>query len=235
MRGCIERHNSAAKAKGRQQLLVDLLATYYALRNVCDVGNRLLEAAGNDPVQRATTLSGPAREEWTTKCHLLMMAQRQNLSHLASLLLYEGLPIVDVLDPDLRSELKTVIGNKEQGLFAIGAALEIYMFFGPLTEQDEERTYGEETARFRQAARILELLFTPDREPFEIRSVLFDLKKLRKLAERFRAVVAQLCPAERLLEISAEAERRAANEKAIYPDRPVGRIIVADETSSEES
>jgi hypothetical protein len=231
----LETRNTAIQSKERERLLVDLLVTYYVLRNVCEVGNRLLEVAGEDAVERATSLSGQARDEWMTNCHLLMRAQRNNLSRLGNILLYEGLPIVDVLDPDLRSELKTIIGNKEKGLFAIGAALEIYMIFGPLTEEDEEKTYGELTARFRQAARILELLLTPDREQFEIRSVISDLQRLKELSERFRNVVVQLCPSERLLEISAEAERRAASEKQIFPDRPMGRIIIADDTSFETS
>jgi hypothetical protein len=212
-----ERRSAVIETKHKRELLLDLLTTYFILRGVLEVGQRLIEHAGDDAVETVTRMPPPDASKWLVECKYLILAQRAKLHRLSKLLGCDGLPIVDILDSDLRTELHRLIGSKESGLYSLGAGLEIHLLFGGLPSQEDLSIYGRAVANLRSDAHILQALISSDGEPIAIVRVQTDLKAIESATERLRAVISDICSKSEMLELSAEAERRAKSADAVEP------------------
>jgi len=221
-----EHRERVARSHRRTELLLDLLTVYFILLEIAKTGDRLVGLAGDDPILRVSSMAMDDANKWLVECKYLMWGQRNNLGRLGDLLLYEGLPVLDILDPNLRAELLAIVGSKEKGLFAIGAALEIYMTFGAIPTDEEVRTYGGAIAGLRYGAEILESLLSSPGTPLEARKVIAELDVLRRETERLRGQIVALCSSDELLILAAQAERRAKSERSLHAAGKFGPIII---------
>ena len=225
-----ERRKSIVESKRRRQLLLDLLTTYFVLRNVSEIGERLISHAGNDPIDRVTVMPSDDALKWLVECKYMMLAQRANLHRLSNLLGYEGLPVLDILDGNFRPELRKLIGSKGSGLFLLGASLELYLMFGGFPSQEDVARFGDTVAGVRSAAVQLQLLIAGEGASPPLDRVQSDLHHLQSALGRLRAILGQLCEPRELLDLSAEAERRANDKDGIELDSAAGQMIYDLET-----
>lgn len=225
-----EQRKSLIESKRRRQLLLDLLTTYFVLRNVSSTGERLIAHAGDDPITRVTTMPVDAAKKWMVECKYLMLAQRANLHRLSNLLGYEGLPALDILDASLRADLRKVIGSKGSGLYSLGAGLEMYLLFGGLPTKEDVARFGDVIARLRSGATMLQLLLAGESTQPSIAQMKADLQHLQSASERLRETIGELCEHKEMLDLSAEAERRADDKNGIELDSAAGEMIYDMET-----
>jgi hypothetical protein len=229
LQGGAERLSKFRRASRREEVLLDLLTSYFILLDIGDCGSELIELGGEDPVQRVSSLSENAAHDWVMKCRSLLWRQRNNLHRLGEILLYKGLPILDVLDAGLLHQLAATIGSKASGLFYLGAVLEMHFLWGAMPEQAEVELYGEELATYRNSASLIETLLSTDGTSGGIERAIRDLNELKENAERLRTHVVGLCSADDLMELSARAKLRAHRESRLRRPEELGPMIGPDD------
>lgn len=147
------------------------------------------------------------RTKFLNDVYRLLMTQRLLLRELSTLI-YDK-PIIDILDSSLRDELEALVGSKESGLLAIGAALEFYFLFGGRAHGTEVKKHGQEIADIRYQSGIArEVLYGIDG-----RASLGDARKnmeaLARATERFRASVEEAFESSKEAAIVTRAKKRA--------------------------
>lgn len=124
----------------RQQLA--LLTAQYCFAGLAETGRQLLELSGPKPLAKLTGLSADELRDFSAVTQRHLSLQHARLEKLYGIV--EDQQVIELFDMTLRREITEAIGDKEQGLYSIGAGLLYYLMFWPSAEsgklQDLERT-----------------------------------------------------------------------------------------------
>lgn len=184
----------------RQQLA--LLTVQFCFVGISETGRELLELSGSQPLRHLTNLSADDLRNFNALAQRHISIQLGRLQKLHGLL--EDETVLDLFDTSLRSEIRDAIGDKEQGLYSIGAGLLFYVFLlRPALDsqkpEDLERT-----------AEIICAMYP------EIERGIISVEKAKKmfdsiveLNQRYKQILHRIIPAEAALRLSNEASKLA--------------------------
>ena len=205
--GLASKGSSAHGKRKKDKLVLDLLMVYFCLLRVVRNGRELLAITGKKSVKAIACMAETERTKFLNDVYRLLMTQRLLLRELSALI-YDK-PIIDILDSSLRDELEALVGSKESGLLAIGAALEFYFLFGGRSYGPEVKKHGQEIADIRYQSGIArEVLYGID-DRASIRDARKNMGALARATERFRASVEEAFESAKDAAIVTRAKKRA--------------------------
>ena len=225
LRESVEQTVKLVQSTRKKAVLLDLLTAYFILADIAEAGDELVALGGTDPVHQVSTLPAEKAKQWIGQCRASLWRQRNNLGRLGELLMYKGVPILDILEPGLLRDLKKTIGSKEKGLFSIGAVLEMYFIWGAIPEEEDIRVYGETVALYRCGASILQLMLTSTEGTLRIEDAIRELETLKRDSELLRTQIVKLCSSDELVELTGRARARATSDRRLYSMEELGPII----------
>lgn len=195
----IQEHLKRADTE-RQQLA--LLTAQHCFAGLAETGRQLLELAGPKPLEKLANLSGDGLRDFSTVAQKLITHQRLRLDKLHGLV--QDQQVIDLFDMSLRREIAEAIGDKEEGLYSIGAGLLFYcVFFRPSPEssapQDLEQTAEIICATYPEIERGV--ISVPD--------AVEALDALTAMAQRYGEVLRLIVPVDRFMPLSKEAAKLA--------------------------
>lgn len=192
----------------KQQLA--LLTTSYCFIGLAATGKQLLDLAGAVPLQTLQRLSQTEFQEFHALAQRLISIQLQRLEKLNATL--NDQDVLDLFDPTLRVRIVKAIGDKEEGLYGIGAGLFFYFMlggkFGKEDPLESEHTY--------MADIIISMYPEVERGVIAVEAATVGLNALSETASTYRTIVHQLIPSDKLLALSKNASdlARVPNEGA---------------------
>ena len=197
-----------AQGTRRAETLRTLLTAHYCLRLIAQTGRELVALAGPNPREKiAALLPGDRTEYWVT-CQRHLSLQLARLLFLHDVLY--GQPVVDLFDPALRADIDRAVGDKEEGLYGIGAALQFHFMLGPFPEKEHESQFGREVASlFAQASLTSFALGSSERYMIDLPLAGHQLTELEKATERLRLAILELCSPTEALALATDAETQA--------------------------
>lgn len=184
----------------RQQLA--LLTVQYCFAGLSDTGRQLLELAGPKPLEKVASLSAAELRDFSAQVQRHLSIQQARLHKLNNIL--QDQQVIELFDMSLRREISEAIGDKEDGLYAIGAALMFYFILtGPPPGSSDPRD-------FERTAYLISSMY-PEIESgvISIPDAVGLLDELNALAQRYGELLKQIVPAERFLPLSREAAKLA--------------------------
>jgi hypothetical protein len=209
-----------SKDKRTREDLLDLVTAFYCIRGITRTGYALLELSER---LKSRIHSMPDLEVRQYATYALKGIGRQfhRMRVLGNVL--ERQPVLDLLDPDLRAELRQVIGSKEEGLFAIAAALGVFLSpihwialaSSPAGERERQILTHE--------SGLIDLMYSGnDQDRLDPKLGRTQLADLEAAAERLRRGLRELLTRDEMLELSREAELRVKGPPP-SPSRAVRR------------
>lgn len=174
----------------RQQLA--LLTAQYCFAGLANTGKQLLELTGPKPLDKLTSLSPEELRDFNAVTQRHMSLQQARLGKLHGIV--QDQHVIELFDMSLQAEITGAIGDKERGLYSIGAGLVLYfLFMRPSPESSEPRD-NEHTAEL-ICAMYPEIEAGVISIPLAVKA----LDELNALAQRYGEVLRQLVPADRYL------------------------------------
>ena len=198
-----------AQVKTEKQQLA-LLTTYYCFIGLAATGRQLLDLAGPVPLQTLQRLSQAEFQEFHALAQRLISIQLQRLEKLNAIL--NDQDVLDLFDPTLRVRIEKAIGDKEEGLYGIGAGLFFYFMlggkFGKEDSPESELTYLTDI--------VISMYPEVERGVVAVDAAIAGLNALSETASAYGAIVHQLIPSDKLLALSKDASElaRVPNEGA---------------------
>jgi hypothetical protein len=187
----------------RQQLA--LLTAQYCFTGLADTGRQLLELAGPKPLEKVMNLTAAELLDFSAQVQRHLSIQQARLHKLHGIL--QDQQVIELFDMSLRREITEAIGDKEDGLYAIGAALMLYFILtGPRPGSTDPRN-------FKDTAYLVSGMYPEiERGVISIPDSIRVLDELNALAQRYGEVLRQIVPTDRLLLLSKEAAKLAIVE-----------------------
>ena len=165
--------------KGRhEQKIVELLECFYIFGDLIQTAEELLDLVRDKEEVVFSELSRDELSENYSLVQAKLTIQSQRLKRLGDFFLSN--PTIELLDVDIKDELKKAIGSKEQGLFSVGAGLFFNQILGTAGREGEDKD-----DRFKRIVKekyeFAGSLVNIDRVSVSEQSKIFeDLKLLRK-------------------------------------------------------
>jgi hypothetical protein len=195
----------------RRNAIRDLIAVSLLANEIVRDGKSLLKRAGSDPVGKVTQMNAEERWAYARECCGLLSEQLDRLRRLSGLL--DDAPLLEILDANLRCELDSIIGSKEEGLLAIVSPLGIYLTLGPLPDDAEVEKYGMELARMRYQADIVLCLLTNQdasvNSRIELDVAVANLNELSNASKRLLDHINGVASREEIVLLTKAAQERA--------------------------
>jgi hypothetical protein len=192
----------------RRTSVLELLRTYYLLRNAVRLGTEIMKLANVETFESLASLPLQQRRLLAREIRLKLLGQSMFLNKLHQCLYNKD--VIELFEPGLQEHLLSLIGNKNDALYSWGAALHNYELFGSIPEPSEIRAYGEELAKLMYEERLVAYGMTGWNEPIrDIHAAQKTLGELDFAAERFRHVLSDIATSSEMLELSQEAQTRA--------------------------
>lgn len=191
----------------RRQLLLELQEAFFILGGLIETGEELLVIAGDKPTLKIDYLTRQQMKEHYTFCQSRLSLQTYRMQRLGKIFL--STPFLDFLDPPLRAELKRVIGDKENGLYNVGAALFFHQMFGSARFQDEPEEEAERRITQKQAEFIESLYGVFQDKEVDLTMQRQIIAKLKDLHLRLSRVINDMCSVEEKVILSSKAAELA--------------------------
>ena len=185
----------------KQQLA--LLTTYYCFIGLATTGRELLELAGPVPLQTVQRLSKAEFQEFHALAQRLISIQLKRLEKLNAIL--NDQVVIDLFDPILRAHIAKAIGDKEEGLYGVGAGLFFYFVLGG--------NFGKEGSPESELINLADVVISmyPEVESgvIAVNAAIGGLNTLSETASSYGTIVRRLIPSDKLLALSKDASELA--------------------------
>ena len=190
---CVSGFRMYESGKRRKKLILDLLKTYFLMKDCAEEGKQLLDEAGPDPVRTIKTMDQISAESTLKRWDVTLYRQVCRLRALQELVI--GQNHLAVIDPETQARIHEVVGYKLEradSLHGIGAAL-LFRFMFPIASSDEDR------------ANYVSVMFGSTTELLDVGSIEEEIGALSTSLDDFRVVVHRLLSDEKITRFSDEA------------------------------
>ena len=191
--------------KKRFQKFLDLQEAYFIIAALLDTGEELLKIAESKPEVVIGKLTREEINQHYVNCQRLLLGQNARMGRLSEIFLEK--PFIDFHHPNLRKDLNKAIGTKFEGLYSIGAALSFHQMFGSSRFQDETDFDFEKRAATEQFNLIADLFNIRPNDPIDLTEQRLLLEEMRRLNEKLREIINNICSDDEKMKISEEAEK----------------------------
>lgn len=190
-----------------EERIVELFESYFILGDLVETADELLSLARNREIIEFSKLSEKELEEHYAIVQSNITIQLQRLQRLGDIFLQN--PTIDLLDPRIRKNLKSSIGDKENGLFTLGAGLFFNQIFGtgssvPEVETDRQRM---ERAVDEKYCFISDLT---ESEKISVKDQRIIVSDLRELRSRYRDMLNEVTEPKHKTLLASRAQQLAA-------------------------
>lgn len=166
--------------------IVELFESYFILGNLLETADELLSLARNRDVIEFSKLSEEELGEHYAIVQSKITIQLQRLQRLGDIFLQN--PTIDLLDSSIKRDLKSSIGDKENGLFTLGAGLFFNQIFGAAAKAPEFETDRERMERVvDEEYRFISVLTEP--EKMSVKDQRITVYELNQLRNRYREIL----------------------------------------------
>lgn len=200
LHSCISSFQMYNSAKSREKLILDLLQTYFLIKDCVEEGKQLIDEAGPDPIRRVKSMDEISADSTLKRWDVILCRQGLRLRALQEFVI--GQNHLAVIDPDTQARIKEVVGNKLEranSLHSIGAALFIRFMF-PIANTAEDR------------ANYVSVMVGSQSELLDIGKIELELGDLRESLENYRKVVLRLLSDDEITRFSDEAREKTSFE-----------------------
>ena len=191
-----------AKVQADKQQLA-LLTTYYCFIGLAATGKQLLDLAGPVPLEKLQRLSQAEFREFHALAQRLISIQLQRLEKLNAIL--HDQDVIDLFDPTLRVRIEKAIGDKEEGLYGIGAGLFFYFMLGG--------KFGKEDSPEAKLTYLADIVISMypevERGVIAVDAAVAGLNSISETASAYGTIVRQVIPSDKLLALSQNASELA--------------------------
>jgi|TARA_R110002072_G_C7976024_1_gene535453 hypothetical protein len=186
--------------------IVELFESYFILGNLLETADELLSLARGREMIEFSRLSENELEEHYSIVQSKVTIQRQRLQRLGDIFLQN--PTIDLLDPSIKKDLKSSIGDKENGLFTLGAGLFFNQIFGTGSEAPAGETERQQMERMvEEKYRFISDLTEPEKISVKNqRIVVSDLEEVRK---RYREILHEVAEPRHKTLLASKAQQLA--------------------------
>jgi len=192
--------------KGNQEeKIIELLESYFLLRDLVQAAEELFELVKDKNEINFQELDLNELEELYSIVQAKLTIQLQRLQRLGDIFMSN--PTIDLLDTNIKENLKNAIGGKEKGLFTIGAALFFHQIFGCAGKQNEtesERISRVVKEKYEFAGNILSA------DKFSLTEQRAILDEIKNLQAQYLSVLDNVLEANHKLILASKAEELAA-------------------------
>lgn len=190
------------RAETKHQQLA-LLTAQYCFVGIAKTGRELLDLAGPKPLEKLMSLSADELRTFNALAQRHMALQLTRLQKLNGLL--QDKEVVEIFDISLRREIEEAIGDKEQGLYSIGAGLMFYCVYLKVAPDSNKREDLKRTADL-----IADMYPEIEAGIISIPDAMEALDSLIAAAQRYGEVLKLIIPVDRFVPLSKEAAKLAS-------------------------
>lgn len=187
--------NIKTKAE-REKTILDILKTYFLMKDIVDDGILLLSSAGKDPVKKISVMGANHAIKILKEWDLIVRKQGLRLFRLQEYI--GGQNHLVIINPELKEKIDTVIGYKMDRtvtLHGIGVALFFKNLF-PIEDNEKEK-----------AKYVLLLLGAKKDGSLDIEKAYSEINQLQQSLKAYREVLERLVSKEELLSLSERARK----------------------------
>ena len=197
---CVTGFQVHKSGKRREKLILDLLQTYYLMKDCAEEGKQLLDEAGSDPFHTINSMDEASAESTLKRWDVILSRQTRRLGALQDLVI--GQNHLAVIDPVTQTRINEVVGYKFErtnSLHGIGATL-LFRFMLPMANSAEDRV------------RYVSVMFGSQSELLDVGRIEQELGDLRESLGDFREVVQRLLSDDEIMRFSDEAREKTSLE-----------------------
>ena len=187
-------------AKRRKKLILELLQTYFLMKDCVEDGKQLIDEAGPDPIRKIKSMDEISADSTLQRWEDILYRQVQRLRALQEFII--GQNHLAVIDPDTQARIKEVVGYKLErtnSLHGIGSALVIRFMF-PVASSDEDR------------ASYVSVMIGSQSELLDVGKIELEIGDLRESLENYRKVILRLLSDDEITRFSDEASEKTSFE-----------------------
>ena len=180
LRSCIPNFQMYKSAKRREKLILELLQTYFLMKDCVEEGKQLIDEAGPDPIRKIKSMDELSADSTLKRWEVILYRQVQRLRALQEFII--GQNHLAVIDPDTQARIKEVVGYKLErtnSLHGIGAALVVRFMF-PIASSAEDR------------ASYVSVMIGSQSELLDVGKIELEIGDLRESLENYRKVILRL-------------------------------------------
>lgn len=181
--------------KERDQIVLDLLRTYFLFKDCVEEGENLINEAGPDPICTIKRMDKLSANSTLKRWEAILYRQTQRLGSLREFILSQN--HLAVITPDIQKRISEIVGNKMEranSLHSIGAAL-FFRWMFPAAESDEER------------AGYVTLMAGSESHYLDMEAARQDIESLRDSLNQYRNIIERLVSDDEITRLSNEARR----------------------------
>ena len=138
-RSCVSGFQMHESVKRREKLILDLLQTYFLIKDCVEEGKQLIDEAGPDPIRRIKSMDEASATSTLKRWEVMLYRQNCRLGALQKFVI--GQNHLTVIDPDTQEKILEIVGYKFErtnSLHGIGAQL-FFRFMFPIAKSIEDR------------------------------------------------------------------------------------------------
>ena len=200
IRSCVSGFRMYKSVKGGEKVILDLLQTYFLMKDCVEEGKQLIDEAGPDPVQRIKSMDEISAASTLNRWEVILLRQSRRLRALQGLVI--GQNHLAVIDPDTQTRIKEIVGYKLERtncLHSIGAAL-FFRFVFPIASSVENR------------ANYVSVMVGSQSELLDLGRIQQEMCDLSESLDDFRVVVERLLSDDEIMRFSDEARKKTSFE-----------------------
>ena len=185
------------KEEGRERAALDLLRIYFLLKNCVDEGEKVINAAGPDPIGAINRMDNSRAAAVLADWDATLKRQGFRLHSLQGLIFSQA--VLGVVGPDIETEIVRVVGNKMTqvtSLHRIGAVLFIRSVF-PVGQSSEE------------TADQVAVMAGSESSSLDLDEIRQEIEALRASLEDYRGMVERFVSDEELLRLAKRAKEES--------------------------
>ena len=111
LRPCISSFHMYKSEKSREKLILELLHTYFLMKDCVEEGKQLIDEAGPDPIRRIKSMDEISTGSTLKRWEVILCRQGRRLVALQEFVI--GQNHLAVIDPDTQTRLKEVVGTQD--------------------------------------------------------------------------------------------------------------------------
>ena len=200
LRPCVSAFRTYKSGNRRKKLILELLQTYFLMKDCVSEGKQLVDEAGRDPICRINSMDQTSAESTLERWDAVLSRQSRRLLALQELVI--GQNHLAVIDPDTQAQISEVVGYKLEranSLHGIGAALLIRFMF-PIAKLAEDR------------AKYVSVMAGSESDLLDVGRIEQEISALRQSLENFRELVLRLLSDDEITRFSDQARETTTFE-----------------------
>ena len=207
LRSCVNDYKNHDTNRRRDQIVLDLLRTYFLLHDCIEEAKQLVHEAGSNPIRTIKDMVASDAESTLQRWETILDRQTRRLFTLQDYIF--GQHHLTVINPEVQNKMKELVGNKlsrTTSLHGIGAALYFRQIFKRANSVEDLVPY-------------VILSIGSESEYLDIEKTKHEISELETSLSQFRSVVERLLSDDEITRLADEARKDTLYDSTDDSDR----------------